>query len=400
MADTDPGVIRQFLGIRNNVPAEALQPGEMPFALNIDLDNSQQPSRRTGFASVLAQSASHSGWASADESLFLFVQGTALRSLAPAMDAATTLRDDLTAGLPMAYCEHAGRVYYSNGEQTGVVQDGASRSWGLPVPPIAMVGEAAGQLDRGRYLVACTFVSADGQEGGAPLSEWIDVTMGAVYVELPTTTDPRVATVVVYCTTANGAQLYEAGRYPVGTASAVIGAGSIELQRPLQTQFMEPAPAGQHVAFYRGRLYVARGVLLYGSEPHSLELFRPMGFVAFSDAITLVAPADDGIFVATGERTAWLAGAGLGDFTMRVLADFGAVPGTLAYVPLGRIGEATAEIDVPMWLSTQGIVVGTPGGVLNNRTKQWIFTPPARGAGLFRRDSGGLHQYVVTFTGA
>jgi hypothetical protein len=118
-----------YKGIRNNKPPEMLAPDELVAGVNIDLDNSNQPLRRQGYVRKLVQTAPHSGFGSKDETTFLFVQGSSLKSLDPAMTSATTLRSDLAAGLPMSYWEHAGRIYFTNGVQTGIVESGSARTW-------------------------------------------------------------------------------------------------------------------------------------------------------------------------------------------------------------------------------------------------------------------------------
>lgn len=389
-----------YKGIRNNKPPEMLAPDELVAGVNIDLDNSNQPLRRQGYVRKLVQTAPHSGFGSKDETTFLFVQGSSLKSLDPAMTSATTLRSDLAAGLPMSYWEHAGRIYFTNGVQTGIVEATGARTWGLEVPGVVSLSSATGMLPEGRYKVACTFVALDGQESGAPESTVIDVTHGGITVSLPTSTDPRVVEVVVYCSNANGAQLYEAGRYAHGTATAVIAGDQNALQRPLLTQFMGPAPAGQLTFYYRGRMYVARDNLLFFSSAFGLELFSPTDFLAFPDVITIGAPVDDGFYVGMPTESVWISGVSPETFVQSSRQGWGAIPGTLVYYPFGRVSGEEEEIRAPMWLSAQGIVTGSPGGTLNNVTDKWNFTPPSRGAGLFRRQSGGLYQYIVTFTGA
>jgi len=84
-------------------------------------------------------------------------------------------------------------------------------------------------------------------------------------------------------------------------------------------------------------------------------------------------------------------------------AGAGSVPGTLAYcnnVPYLADILGTPEkgyVDVPIWVTAEGIVAGNAAGRLFNLTKNKLtFGMPEKGASLYR-DYKGVFQFLSSF---
>lgn len=387
-------VYREFAGVRNDLSPERFNPGDLVMADNCDLDATGKLQRRQGYTQKLAGDV-HSLWS--DGETCLFVSGDTLSRLA--VDYTNeTLRSGLTPGARMAYCKVNARIYYSNGYQTGVIEDGASRSWGLPPPlyqPLASV--ISGELFSGTYQFALTYLRRDGQESGTSLAESIEVPAGGgiSFTAIAVAADPDITQKILYLSTANGEILYRALILDNATTSASYIESGIRLQSPLDTQFLQGAFPGQTLAYYRGRIYIAIGNLLFPSEPHGYELFDVRKFLPFAKRVTLLAPVEDGLFVGTQNETVFLAGRGPEDFDVTMKAPYGAIAGTLAYAPASLVKQAQnqGEARVAFWLSPQGICLGMNQGAVLNLTQQYSFNPSAAGAGLFRR--GESAQYLA-----
>lgn len=384
---------KAFAGLRNDVSSERFGPGDLARADNVNLDATGKLSRRAGRTKVLAGDA-HSLWAHGD--LCLFASGDALRRLHPDYTS-EVLRTGLTAGARISYCAVNGRTYWSNGFETGVIEQGRARSWGLASPTAQGTAHAViGHLPAGTYQWAVTYLRDDGQESGTAVAGRIDLASdnaGIYFDDLPVSADAGVAAKVLYLSECNGAVLYEATTLlPAATTTMVIAPGNAAL--PLQTQFLQAPPAGQIVAYYRGRLFVASGNILYYSEPHAFEHFDLRHYLPFDGPITLVAPLEHdqkgGLAVATDTETMWLAGNSPEDFTHTPLAAEGAVPGTLTYVPGTLVGDGKLGADeFPMWLGTAGVCLATLDGQLVNLTRErYRAELTGTGAALFMPDEG------------
>jgi len=385
---------REFAGVRNDVSPERFKPGDLVSADNCDLDASGKLQRRSGYTQKLAGDC-HSLWAEAN--ICLYVSGTILKRLYPDYSSAT-LRGGLTANAPMSSCRVNDRVYYANGFETGIVQNGVSRSWGMTPPayqPLASV--ISGELNAGTYQYALTFIRNDGQESGTGLSESIEAPAngGISFSAIAVSPDPDVTHKCLYLTTANGEILYQAFYLANAATSASYIDNGVRLQSPLGTQFLQNALPGHLINYYRGRLYVAAGNLLFPSEAYAYELFDVRKYLPFDSRITLIAPVEDGVFIGSEKQTVFLAGRGPEDFELIHKAPYGAIPGALAYAPGSLVKQAQnqGESPVAFWLSPQGVCLGLNGGALQNLTPQYSFSAPAAGAGLFRR---GVHsQYLA-----
>lgn len=397
MADIEPIAFTQFTGVRNDAPAERLGPADLAAADNVDLDDTGALRLRQGFSRSIAGADVHSLWSSGTEAYY--VDGTTLRRINPDGTSSSTLAAGLTPHLPMSYWEHAGRVYHSNGMENGVIEAGVVRTWGLTPPRAPTLGAGAGSVPAGTYQVVYTYVAADGQESGCGAAATITLAApGGISVALEASRNPRVAQCRLYCTTTDGETLYWAADVPNGTAALTITTGHDQLQSPLATQFCDEPPAGQAVAYFNGRMFVARDNLLYYSQPFALELFKATNHVAFASRITMVAPTLDGLFVSDSQATFWLAGNDPDQFDVRQRHDSAAVEGSLAYAPAGRVTALEGEFEVPVWLTGNGVAVGQPQGLVSVLGKGYRFDVPARGAGLFRKQRQ-TYQYLASFLG-
>lgn len=388
---------KSFAGLRNDVQSERMEAGDLMTADNVNIDASGQLSRRDGRTLALAGDY-HSLWAAGD--LCLMVGGTTLYRVQPGYTT-TALRTGLTAGAKMAYQAINERVYYSNGRESGVIEAGASRSWGLAIPAHQGTATAtAGSLPAGTYQWAVTYLRDDGQESGTGLAGVITLTEdgGIALSNLPVSDDPGATLLkVLYLTECNGSVLYEAATLDADAATHTI-TDAVGGANPLPTQHLSPPPAGQVLAYYRGRAFIAAGHVLYYSEPHAYELFDLRHYVELPGPITILAPIETqeggGIFIAAGKQTGFIGGTSPEDMTYTPLAEYGALLGTLTYVEGTLFGDgALGAKMLPMWTSTNGICVGTSDGQLLNLTEQrYAMDEDGEGCAVFMPDES---RYVV-----
>jgi hypothetical protein len=397
---------KAFSGLRNDVPSERWfevsksgkrsESGDLVTADNVDIDASGQLSRRAGRTLAVAGDY-HSLWS--EGALCLMVGGTSLLRVKPGYTT-EALRTGLTAGARMAYCPVNERTYYSNGRETGVVEAGVSRSWGLANPAHQGTASAvSGSLPAGTYQWAVTFLRDDGQESGTGLAGRIDVgdDAGITFADLPVSADPAVVGKILYLTECNGSVLYEAATLAAAVTTHTVTAPG-PAANPIQTQHLSSPPAGHLIAYFRGRMWVAVGNLVYYSEPHAYELFDLRHYLDFPGPVTLMAPVESaeggGMVIAAGEMTGWLSGTSPEEATFTLLADYGALLGALDYVEGTLFGDGSLGGKMlPMWASTAGICTATPDGQLLNLTEQrFTMDEAGEGCAVFMPDEA---RYVV-----
>jgi len=383
-ADRDVTTFTEFKGLRNDTTPERFSNFDLAVANNVILDEARALRRRAG-ATLRLPGAMHSLWADAQGAFM--ASSTALYSLDTNLT--PTLLTNSLSGAPLAYARAGDCVYFSNGQDTGVALPSSTRAWGITVPPV-LTTLTSGDLVPGRYLVTATYVRDDGQESGAPGAQVVDVAAGrGILVTIPASLDGTVTSTRVYMTPPNGEVLYHVGTVADGATFTPTAAAVAAMNEPLETQFMTPPPAGQLLAYYKGRMYVAVGDTLYMSEPFAYELFDLRNNLVLDGPITMLAPVEDagasGFFIGTTASTGVLLGESPDDFKYAQRCDYGAVQGALAYVDGTLFMEgSTGAHKLPMWVSRAGVCVGMPSLDITNLTRErYTFATGPVGAAMY-----------------
>lgn len=385
---------KAFSGINNILRPERLEAGELVAAVNVHISDDGQLATRDGRELKLAATA-HSIWSDGD--VCLFADGLTLKRL-HANYTATTVTT-LTSNDPLSYVMVNGRIHYSNGTDTGVIDEaGVVRTWGLVPPGLPLAANAGGQLPAGTYQFVMTYVREDGQESGAGLAGVIEVTTGGIeFSNIPVSDDPTVTHKILYITPQNGDVLYRASVLRDDVVGFTYTGGPLSI--PLNTQYMQHAPAGQIVAYHYGHLYVVNGSNIYFSQPYGYELFDLRDYMPFDSPVRILAPVDNGIWVGTDKEIAWLAGTDPRKMEVVSRADAKSVKGTLAHITsdsLPEIKENVADTKVALWWTDEGVVAGYSSGVLHKLTES-RYRPTVDGnlgAGLVAETTSG-DQYIA-----
>lgn len=394
--DEDQIVHKDFTGLRNNVAAGEFDRSDLEVALNVEINDRRVIQRRKGYGVPAVEGAYHSLWAGSG--VCLAVSGASLVRIAPGY-ATTALRTDLASNRPCSYFSVGARVFYSNGLQTGIVENGANRTWGIEPPDLLVATQIGGSFRAGRYQFVMTYLRGDGQESGASLAGQLELSTqgGFRFADLPVSLDPGVVGKVIYLSTWNGRLMYQAASIRNADTSCDI-VDPVPASYPLETQHLLPAPAGDIVSHYNGRMLVASGSLLHPSVAYSLELFDRREVIQFESRINAVAPVTGGLFVGTEHQIVYLAGADVVGASYDVKATYGAIFGTLAEAQADTIGEGASGKSFAL-ASKQGLCVLGDGGAFKNLTQDRFSYPvTAAGAGLVRRHRG-MNQYVSVLRG-
>lgn len=390
--DRDVVTYAQFSGLRNDVDPERFELGDLAVADNLNIDKTGQMSRRGGFTQRVAGST-HSIWADETETICMYVEGGTLKHMQPNLTgvAVTALQDAVS---PMAYMRVSDRVYFANGQDKGVFENSAVRTWGLPVAPLPGATTAFGQLPAGTYQFAMTWLRSDGQESGCGLAGVIELDAGGgIRFVVPPAPQADIVAAVLYVSPANSDKLLEAVTVEPGTTTTW-QTDPASLSRPLDTQFYGPPPAGHLVAHYRGHTFVAVGDTIFISKQYGYELFNLRRYLQLDGRITLLAPHTDketsdvgrgsGFFVGTDRSMGVMAGSDPDSFQYTPKLDYGAVPGALRYVDASIVRDGGGGgRKLPMWLSAKGVCLGLPDMLINNLTRaRFEFAAGGRGAAV------------------
>lgn len=258
----------------------------------------------------------------------------------------------------VSFCEFNDLIYFTCGELTGkILPNNAVQSLGAPDPVIipTKLFVAAAPYRRteepiSNTLYCYTYVNtATGEESGAsPLS----------------TTRQLPAAMSGYAIKeyrgANRTEVYDAK-------------GKV-----CETQGLRRMPTGQIIRGFKGHLLIARGNVLYWSEPLRYGLYKPStNYILFESNITLLEPiTDSGIYVGTAQGVVFLSGGTLMDIK---------VSRPLSPRPFEKSGRRIKDVDLPgredkypeavVWLTQYGFMYGLPDGLVVNVTYDRIRLP-------------------------
>lgn len=183
-------------------------------------------------------------------------------------------------------------------------------------------------------------------------------------------------------------RIYYTNYYQIGYVKSQV---SYSLIDPSLT-FKRPLPAGQLIAYYRARLYVARDSTLYISDPLCDYYDIRNGYKRFSNRITMIRPVDDGIYVGD-QKVYWLKGAAPEDFDRNEVYPHAPIPYTDVNVNGQYVGEGVKG-NVAMWTGLNGICLGdNTGQVVNLTDGRYTFAGGGEGA-AFIRDDNNVRHYI------
>ena len=406
MFKADPVPFGPFTkGVNNRLPSMALGRDQLRNAVNVDIDNSGHLHRRQGATSAVSGTAVRSAWSDGDTGCVYFADGTALKRFTPdgAPPYVATPVATVTAGANIVYERYLGQVFWSDGVLTGQIVGGVNQSWGVrPAVLAPALAQTTGNLYDGQYQATYTYVRANGEESGAPMTSQItishhdrtqDGTAGIVISGIVASSDPTVNGINVYCTGANGTVPYRVGTLANANGSLTVQTIDTVAGQQLATQFFTPPPAGTDIFAHGSRIYVVSGNFLYYSERFAPGWFAPAAnFLPFGAPIAVALPVKDGIYIATTAEAYFLSGidpAGT-EFRERMrmsrILPYGAVTGSGVVI---RNGERVA------WMGKRGLVVAEAGGSVKAVQEDEVAVELATHGVTGYREVNGMRQLVA-----
>lgn len=367
---------------------------------NVDLTSRGTPLTRPGYRKVVECASGHSLWSDPFLPFALFVDAGSMYAMEEGRDP-FLVRAGLSS-TDVSYNHVAGKAYWSNGIQSGVVlPDGQAMSWGVESPSHqpAVAASIDGDV---RWQVAVTFKRSDGEESGTGLATLVLGSRDAklTLTNFPTPLDPEVTIIRVWVSGADGDDLHFNRDVPVGMSTV-----TIDPQRRLKaldTQFLEPMFPGHIVRHLNGRTYVAEGPNVRWSEPQRPGLTKATdNQLRVGSEIRLMEPVGHGsdsagLFVSDQSRTYWLGGNDPFKFNRQIAHKVPAIRGTGITVPGSLFGLDTT-IPVAYWINAQGTAcVGLPGGTVVEQRRTSAASPLAQMGASLLREQDGMSRIITT----
>lgn len=377
-------------GMNNRQPDHALPDGTLRNAVNARIDNSGIVSRRSGMSLVYSGMNINSGFDC--PAGVLFREGNSIMRLN-----SDDTSDELFNGSFGEYCtfEYLNDViYFSDGTLTKKIHsDWSVTEWGMEQPASPVIYGVSGSYGAGTYLAAVTYVDADGVESGA--SDIVSASLGAdtgiVFDNIPTTTDPHVAGVRLYLSTANGTVMYQVAEVSPGVASYTILSGAYDEGKLIETEFVSKPLPGRIIRAFNGRLYIAddTGLVWFTNSLSYDHMNESENFLQFPDPVTVMEPVQDGIWFAYGNKTDFYFGSGPDDFSPKRKFEYGAVFGT---------GRKVQNSNNVMWYSNRGVIVAGSGAEAQNLQEKNVATDTALSGATMIKEEDGIRQFITSLS--
>jgi hypothetical protein len=171
------------------------------------------------------------------------------------------------------------------------------------------------------------------------------------------------------------------------------GATSYDCMDPIR-EYKMPLPAGSHIEYFMGCLFVSVKNVLYISDPLCDYFDTRTGYRIFTDDITMIRAVDNGLYI-SDSKVWFIKGKGNDEFARVEVESDPAIPFTDLRTSADSMGYGVSG-DVAVWTSKSGIVVGDSGGTVKNLTdERYHMDEYGRGA-AFVRNVNNVKHYINT----
>jgi hypothetical protein len=356
---------------------------------NADVDNAGKILKRPGKTLSIALPGAYSGWSGISCAL-VAAAGKLYRKVDNSVVEIGSISGP--ARYPLSYAEADGKIYISNAYWNSIFNPNTNilSQWGVSQPDGPMlVGLSSGGLPAGTYNVTMTNVVNGELSGNGPISTIQLASSGGIRIL------NRPEGAIVWATESNSPIFFK-----IGVVDKILNIPTIE---PLPSYLCTRPPFLENLVYAFGRMWGSVEKTLYYSEPFNLGWFKlTSNKFDFDSVITLIARTSTGLFIGCEDNTKFLAGTEPEKMQQHDVGS-GSIPGSLDYCQnlpeLGNlfVSKEKTYVDVPIWRTNDGIVVGSDSGYLYNLTKDRlkIGTTQSRSASLFRLNNG-VFQFLTS----
>lgn len=295
-------VIRSFNGLNNVADALALDLSWFRKADNCIVTDRKKIKRAGGFVLRSITDNATGAYVTKDQQrLFLVDDGQLVQVNADFS------RSVLAAGLssaPMRYVEVNGLVYYTNGVDFGVIQDGRAQPWGIAPPSMPRMSAGTGRLPAGKYQACYALVDQRGVESGASDIAIIDVPADS---QIVFSAIPQLSgfTTKIYVTARNAQVFHELTSEAGPSATYNCTPDQLGMELPFPNS---DVPRGTLPAFFDGQMYVAEvfafadaSVIWPSQDLHYHHFYYGDG-MALPGQVRLLRGFDDGLVIGTDRQ--------------------------------------------------------------------------------------------------
>ena len=371
-------------------------------AVNTDMHTGGRRWTRRAGQNQIASTAIQGLWSHPALAVAMFVRKSDSQLYSIDIERTITARQSISAYRPISWHEFNGRGYFTNGAEIGYVNKaGVPGIIAKPNPPAPIVAaSSAGGLWAGTYQVAYTAVYGGGIETGTHRISSVAVAQGGGITVGPVPAQSGITAYRIYRTEADDPVLRFAAEVAPSTGAVTLSQGTFlgEMLAP-DLLHAQPLPAGDFIAAYNRRLFIASGSYLLFSSQHNIGYYVPHeNWLPLPSAITMLAVSEDGLYIGCEDGSYWLGGSDPADFSLELVDNHGAlIRRSQVYLP-GDYRQQENVRDsghlVPWWNTNGELLFGRPGGVVQRHGQQLALVPHTDSAMVWRRKEG--HRQLIS----
>jgi hypothetical protein len=160
-------------------------------------------------------------------------------------------------------------------------------------------------------------------------------------------------------------------------------------------EFKLPLPAGSHIEYFMGCLFVSVKNVLYISDPLCDYYDTRTGYRIFTDDITMIRAVDNGLYIS--DKKVWFVkGKGNDDFEREEVESDPAIPFTDLRTSADSMGYDVSG-DVAVWTSSGGgIIIGDSSGTVKDLTSDRYHFDSFGNGTAFIRNLNNIKHYINT----
>jgi hypothetical protein len=177
--------------------------------------------------------------------------------------------------------------------------------------------------------------------------------------------------------------------------------------RPTETlgavsgKLLGATPRCTEMESYKGRIYMAHEDVLWYTELFLYDLVdKNRGYIQFEDPITMIMSVSDGFYVGTEQQLIFMEGAAMPGLKMQIQRSTPVIRGSCVRVPYAKVLPQARQTTIPdgegpVFMTSEGVCVGTESGNVFNLTQTKFVFPVADTAATLFREDRGLNSYVA-----
>lgn len=293
-------------------------------------------------------------------------------------------------------CSHAGLIFVSDGTAHYEIDAATVRTWGLPVPTLALAA-VEGDLPAGTYHVRASFSDARKNEGGT--SKVYAITLNGEQDIAVTVSGATADAVKVNLYAGRAQQRHTSFVVQVAPAATpyTLTTVSVSESDPPRTEGMTGPWTGlRGLLSFRAFLMFWRDNVLVRSEAQEPHLFHGDSIYPFPGSITAVEGLVPGAWIGTDAGLWWMSGQDKDTWIPERKTTAAVFPGSLQ-VEGWKVPAAQTMDMVAVFVAEDGVLVGLPGGAVLNLTPDYHFTTASR-VSLCASRRADLNQLLIAVT--